>query len=301
VFVQHLRKEGKSNYTLDAFEADLRLVGEFLGDDTPVGQFTTTKLNQFLDWLEHGRGVPCSRKSYARRVTTLKVYFKWLHTINAIPDDPAKPVLQRSGPAPLSDVLSPEQIETALSVTQSMTLKGTNERDYRPELLFRLLLNTGLRKGETALRISLEKTRKNKPDQVPNFIPLLIDDVGRLNPDHPVLMIRQKTKDVYKERRIDLSAEWLVLLDLYLAQYKPEQAIFECAARNLEYILTDIGENARIPFKLSFKVMRWTCAVRDHLNGVDAQNIREKLGLSETSWYETSAKIKLLAEKIQAQ
>ncbi len=51
---------------------------EFFGDDMVLDKFTTTKLNRFMDWIETGRGVPCSRKSYARRVTTLKVFFKFL-------------------------------------------------------------------------------------------------------------------------------------------------------------------------------------------------------------------------------
>ena len=59
--------------------------------------------------MEHGRGVPCSRKTYARRVTTLKVFFKWLHEIGAIPHDPARAVLQRSGPAPLAVILAPDR------------------------------------------------------------------------------------------------------------------------------------------------------------------------------------------------
>jgi len=278
-FVQFLRREGKSDHTIDAFSADLRLVGLCLGEDTPLNQLTTTKLYEFLDWLERGRGVPCSRKSYARRVTTLKVYFRWLHGIGAIRHDPAKAVVQRSGPAPLSYALSWAQIDAAIAFAQTLRWKG--ERDYRPELLFRLLADTGIKKSET--------------------IRLTLDEVDRLNPNRPLLFIRHKSRDVYKERRILLSPDWPELLDLYWQQYQPEKTIFDCTARNLEYILTDIGEGAKIPFKLSFEVMRWTCAVCDFRNGMEEQQIREKLGLSESSWYETSAKIKKLIERIEEQ
>ena len=44
-------------------------------------------------------------------------------------------------------------------------------------------------------------------------------------------------------------------------------------------------------------MLRWTCAVRDYRAGVDPNTIREKLGLSEISWYETFAKIKRLADE----
>ncbi len=277
LFRSHLLREGKSEHTVKAFTADLRLLAEYLGEDTPVGQFTTSGLNRFLDWLEVGRGVPCSRKSYARRVTTLKVYFRWLHGIGAIGHDPAKSVLQRSGPAPLSEVLSPEQIDAALASARSM--KRRDEQDYRPELLLRLLLDTGIKKGET-----MHLTREH---------------IDRTHPRSPLLVVRHKSRNVYKERRLQLDTSWVDLLDLYLEQYNPESAIFDCTARNLEYILSDIGEGAGIPFKVSFEVLRWTCAVRDYRDGMEPQQIREKLGLSETSWYETQGKIRKLAERLE--
>src|SRR5262245_49373803 len=78
LFQQHLIHEGKSEHTVRAFTADLQLLAEYTNEKTPIGRYNTDILNKFLEWLEHERGVPCSRKSYARRVTTLKVYFKWL-------------------------------------------------------------------------------------------------------------------------------------------------------------------------------------------------------------------------------
>src|SRR5215207_1133123 len=150
LFQRELSRAGKTEHTIKAFTSDLQLLGEFAGDGTPLGRFSTTLLNEYLSWLEHGRGVPCSRKSYARRVTTLKVCFKWLHSIHAIPDDPAKPILQRSGPAPLSHVLSPEQADDAIAHTDHV--RRADKPDTRPALLFRLLLDTGIKKSE-AMRI----------------------------------------------------------------------------------------------------------------------------------------------------
>jgi site-specific recombinase XerD len=282
LFKTSLVKEGKSQHTITAFASDLQLLGEFHGDDMPVGRFNTGHLNDFLDWLENGRDVPCSRKSYARRVTTLKVYFKWLHTVGAIPHDPAKAVLQRSGPAPLSDVLSPAQMRDALTAARSMKLRKTGDQDYRPELLFRLLLDTGIKKGET--------------------MTLTLASIDRTNPNMPVLNVRYKVRNVFKERNILLDPDWVKLLDLYADQYgiRDKNAIFDCTARNLEYVLTDVGKAADIPFKLSFEVMRWTSAVRDFRTGMDEEAIRQKLGLSEISWHETGTKIRTLAERLEA-
>ncbi len=275
LFQDYLLKEGKSEHTIKAFTSDLQLLAEHLGDDTPVGRFTTQGLNEFLDWLEHGRGVPCSRKSYARRVTTLKVYFKWLHSLGVIEHDPAKAVLQRSGPAPLAQVLSPEQVQEALAHARS--LRRGDKPDPRPETLFRLLLDTGIKKSET--------------------VALRREHIDRASPDHPVLMIKHKVRNVYKERKIMLDPHWLPLLDEYLAQYTPKNdAIFDCTARNLEYVLSDLSEGAGLP-KMSFEMLRWTCAVRDYRAGMPPDAIRDKLGLSEASWVETHSKIRRLVEQ----
>jgi site-specific recombinase XerD len=272
LFRQYLTKEGKSQHTIKAFIGDMHLLLEYAGDKTPIGEFTTTKLNYYLDWMENKRGIPCSRKSYARRVTTLKVYFKWLKSLKSIPHDPALAVLQRSGPAPLSKVLSPRQIRDVIEIAQ-LQKKG-DEIDHRPELLFQLLLETGIKKSEAGK--------------------LVYGDFDRSDPEHPTVIIRHKTRNVYKERRIDVTPDLIRLLDEYREQYRPKDALFTCTTRNLEYILTALGEGAGVPFKLSFEVMRWTMGVVLWREGVEEDSIRERMGLSQTSWYETSSKIRRL-------
>ncbi|MCS6834467.1 MAG: site-specific integrase [Anaerolineae bacterium] len=277
-FRDYLASEGKSEHTLAAFMADLALLSDYGQEKTPISQFTTRSLNDFLHWMEYERGVPCSRKTYARRVTTLKVFFKWLHSLKALSDDPAKALIQRSGPAPLSDALSPSQVQDAIFAARQF--KRDEVWDARPLFLFQLLLQTGVKKGEA--------------DR------LLLSDFDLSNSQQPVLIVRHKGADVYKERRIAFEPSLVSVLDSYRAQYQPQERVFTCTPRNLEYILTDVGLSAGIPFKLSFEIMRWSCAVRDWRAGVEEEAIREKLGLSKISWYETGDKIrKLVAQQIE--
>ena len=275
-FLAHLRKEGRSEHTITAFSSDLRLVEEFFGGDFPLKDFTTTQLNHFLEWLEHGRGTPCSRKSYARRVTTLKVFFKFLKAERVLRHDPADALLQRSGAAPLQSALAEPEIERLLSYTAS--LRVAESPDPRPDLLVRLLLDTGVKKSE-CMRL--------KPDDV-------IRDESR----RPYLIVRHRSpQNVYRERKIPLDPDWLAVLDEYLAQYQPGAAIFDCTARNLEYILHDVALAAGVSARVSFEILRWTSAVRDHQRGMDSETLREKMGLSRISWRETSQKIAQLAAK----
>ncbi|RMG91952.1 MAG: hypothetical protein D6706_17640, partial [Chloroflexi bacterium] len=250
LFEQHMRDEGFSLNTMKAFASDVRLLGKYLGIGQPIGKIGTKNLNDFLNWLLYERGVPCSPKSYARRVTTLKVFFKWLHDIGAIPADPATAVIQRSVSSPLPVVPTEADLEKALAVTQAIR-QGNREKkpDARPHLLLTLLLQTGIKKSE-AMAI------------VPNHI-------DRTNPEQPILFVRYANPRLrYKERKLPLQADWLPLLDEYLAQYQPPDTLFTCTARNLEYILHDVGEAAGLKKGLlSFENLRWAAALRDWRSG----------------------------------
>ena len=79
------KNSGFSEHTVKAFTGDLRLLQNFHGPDTPIHEIGNDELNQFLYWLQYERGVPCSPKSYARRVTTMKSFFGWLTSIRITP------------------------------------------------------------------------------------------------------------------------------------------------------------------------------------------------------------------------
>lgn len=277
-FQRYLRSEGKTLNTIKGFTSDLHLLCQYFGNDRPLLNLRTSDLNHFLEWLEHGRGQTCSRKSYARRVTTLKVFFKWLEQTRIRTDNPAKAILQRSGPAPLQAIISPYEIETLLSYSNQ--LRSSNKPDTRPALLIQLLLDTGIKKSEC--------------------MELAFEHVVR-NPEQPMLIVRHKDRqNQYKDRHIALGMDWPILLEEYRRQYKVNQIIFPCTARNLEYVLHDTATAAGIQSRVSFEILRWTSAVRDYMKGVDMESLREKMGLSRISWRETSEKIIKIADQQRA-
>lgn len=94
------------------------------------------------------RGIPCSPKSYARRVTSLKVFFAWLRESGVLVMDPAAAVIQNSVTSPLPKIPSADQLTQALAVTQSWRNALPRQKaDARPHLLLTLLLQTGIKKG----------------------------------------------------------------------------------------------------------------------------------------------------------
>ncbi len=277
MFETHMRNEGFAINTMKAFASDVRLLGKYLGIGQPIGKIGTNNLNDFLKWLLEERGIPCSPKSYARRVTTLKVFFGWLHEAGVLPNNPATAVIQRSVKSPLPTIPNETDLEKALAVSQQIRT-GTPEQkpDARPHMLLTLLLQTGIKKGE-AMAI------------VPNHI-------DRSDPDQPMLFIRYANPRLrYKERKLHLEPEWLDLLDEYLAQYEPPDTLFTCTPRNLEYILRDVGDEAGLDRGLlSFENLRWASTMRDWVAKVEPDDIRQKLGLSKITWRETKSKLERL-------
>ena len=275
-----LQDQGRSIYTIKAFKGDLNLLASYLPPGRSVGSITTSDLNHFLKWLQDGRGVPCSPKSLARRITSLKSFFRWLHKNGVLMMDPAEKVVQKSVISPLPTVLTGEEILKITEIVNSQR-EGTKP-DARPAALLLLLLSTGIKKGE-CLGITL------------NHIDLEA-------PDGPILFIRYPNPSYrYKERKIPLSAAWLAVFREYKNQYEPTGQLFPWSPRRLEYLLEDIGEAAGLEKHLSFDMCRWTAALTDWRSGMDTDKIRQKLGISKVQWREIRVKLHKLDLKTEGE
>ncbi len=277
-FETYMEARRFSAHTRQAFRLDMQLLTDYLNPGVTLGEIGTAHLNGFLVWMREQRGVPCNDKTLDRRITTLKVFFGWLAEEKVLDRDPAAPLIHRDVSTPLPDVLDERQVDALISVTQSLREGAEGTRpDARPHLLVTLLLATGIKKSEC--------------------MAIVLNHIERTDPAQPALWIRYAQRSRrHKERRIPLPVWWPALLDEYLEQYHPAGKLFPWTARNLEYVLTDVGERAGIP-RLSFERLRWTCAVRDWQEGMDPEELRRKLGLSEVSWYEVEARLTVLAQR----
>lgn len=280
----YLLGSGMSDHTIVAFLGDIRLLIRFLREidkSQTLESIGTETLNQFLYWLRferkdaEGKHVPCSPKSYARRVTSLKSFFGWLAATEVLTSDPAAVVIQESAQAPLPRILYDAEIERLVRATRDL-LWSPSKPDARPHLLVLLLLQTGLKKGEV--------------------IGIRLEDIDSSNPREPELYVRYEDgRHPHKERKLFLGPAFLPVLNQYLRTYKPQTHLFECSARNLEYVLEDAAHLADIPDGVSFETMRWTSAVRSYRFGTPPDALRQKLGLSTIAWRETFEKIRKLS------
>lgn len=271
-----LEDEGKSIHTVKAFTADLRLLGKFIGGGLSINAIGTHDLKNFLDWMLNHRGVPCSPKTYARRVTSIKSFFRWLNESGVLTHDPAEDVPQQTVLAPLPTVLNPDEVAAALAAADAV--RTADDADARPYTLLALLLETGIKKGEC--------------------LGIHVNHIDLDSADGPILFVRYgDVRKRYKERKLSLSQAWVTAYSAYCVQYDPKDKVFPWSPRRLEYLLEDIGQAAGLEKHLSFDMCRWTSALSDYQSGVDKNKIRQKMGISKIQWREVGKKLARLAAK----
>ena len=176
---------------------------------------------------------------------------------------------------PLPEILYDDAVNAVMRTARDLLWAA--KPDSRPYLLVSLILQTGIKKSEC---MEIELTH-----------------IDLSNTAAPVLYVRYADpRRTLKERKLALGPNFTPAYRQYLREYKPKTHLFECTARNLEYVLADLAALAGLVEGISFEQLRWTCGVRDYRNGMPPERLREKLGLSLISWRETLPKIQKLAK-----
>jgi site-specific recombinase XerD len=157
--------------------------------------------------------------------------------------------------------------------------RQASQPDARYYALLALLLETGIKKNE-CMALS------------PNHLDLD-------SPNGPLLFVRYASpQHRYKERKIPISQDWVNAYYEYQQQYQLGDQIFPWSQRRLEYLLEDLGEEAGLPKHLSFEMCRWTCALNDLASGMEANKVRQKMGLSKIQWREVKLKLQKLGGSV---
>ncbi|RME08898.1 MAG: site-specific integrase [Anaerolineae bacterium] len=183
-------------------------------------------------------------------------------------------MIQKTVRSPLPQVLTPQEMQAVLMAADAF--RRAPKPDLRHFMLVRLLLSTGIKKIEC---LNLH----------PNHIHL---DAA----DGPYLFVRYASPaHRFKERKIPLPADWVEAYPEYARRYNLDRQVFPWSPRRLEYLLEDLSNAAGLEKHLSFSMCRWTCALNDWLSGMEAEKIRQKLGVSKIQWRELSQKLMRLA------
>jgi integrase/recombinase XerD len=286
---QHLARRPLSDNTRKAFLGDARIFARFVSPDSPdaedgargapslpITRLRAEHIREFLADQERG-SVANSPKSIERRLTSLKVFFKWLRDAGHIALDPAEGVAY----APFQDAL-PEALtepEAAAVAAAARALAASDKQELRPLTAILLVLDTGIKKGEC--------------------LALTVDDVALEPPAGPSVAIRYARKHLqFKDRRLPISDETAQAVRDHIARYESRAALFACTGRNLEYLFNRRVAPAAGIQALTFEMLRWTCAVRDFVSGaLSDEQMQIRYGLSPIGWSEMQAKLARLTRQ----
>lgn len=272
-FERSLARRPISENTRKAFIGDARIFARELqgGREARIApsSITAERIKRFLAEQERSTrsGSP---KSIERRLTSLKVLFRWLRDNSYVAIDPAEGVAYRPFVDPLPEYLSDTQAESV--IRSARALADGEKLELRPLTAIRLVLDTGIKKSEC--------------------LNLDVGDIKRENGAAYIRIRYDKPHLRFKERDLAVSPECLATLDEHLARYADRGRLFDCTGRNLEYLLTGkVAPAAGVP-ALTFEMMRWTCALRLYrAREVSEEQLQAHFGLSPLGWTEMAAKL----------
>lgn len=279
-YAKHLERRPISDNTRKAFWGDVSMFAHFImpGDGGNDGEakarpapllstITSDRIREFIAHEERRKNAN-NPKSIERRLTSVKVFFRWLHESGHIAIDPADSVPYKPLVDPLPEYLTEPQATAVMKAARDVAAGG--RFDTRPWAIISIVLETGIKKSEC--------------------LKLTLDDVDR---GPRGVWIRYDKKHLkFKERSLPISQECLNALDAHIQRFQPKGRLFDCTGRNLEYIFNrkvapPAGLNA-----LTFEMLRWTCALRDYRAGdMDEEQLQFKYGLSPLGWSEMEAKL----------
>ena len=243
-FAEHLRKRPISDNTRKAFLGDVRIFAHFMQPE----QFTATRgklalvdikaedIKAFLGSQERS-GIAASPKSIERRLTSLKVFFKWLYEVGYLATDIGDGVAYKPFMDPLPEYLSEREVT---SVVQAARVVASGERlEHRPLTAIMIVLETGIKKAE-CLALTLENIERDE------------------NNNASILIHYESQKLQFKDRRLPLTSECYEVIQSHVQRYETKDSLFDCTGRNLEYIFNrKVAVLSGLP-ALTFEMLRWT-------------------------------------------
>jgi integrase/recombinase XerD len=277
-FDQHLKHRPITENTYKAFVGDVRIFARYMQVEegggmsraVPLASVTSENIRSFLAAQERSR-VASNPKSIERRLTSLKVFFKWLKDAEYISIDPADRVAYKPLQDPLPEYLTDEQASSAVEAAKQ--LAGGDRLETRPLTAIMLVLETGIKKSEC--------------------LALTVSDIeGRDQGGGAIRVLYTRKQMAFKNRTLPISDECLQAVHTHIRHFGIQDKLFDCTGRNLEYIFNrKVAPLAHLA-ALTFEMLRWTCAIRDYRSEqYSTEQLQVRYGLSDIGWLEMQAKL----------
>lgn len=144
-FTRHLRAENKSPSTIVTYGKAVEQLADFLGRDqrpTTIDAVQRADIEAFLVDLQVRGARPAT---VAQRFRSIQQYWKWLAAEGEIPVTPMAGMRPPKIPEEPPPVITPDELRRLLA-----SCDGTSFDDRRDNAILRLLMDTGMRRGELA-------------------------------------------------------------------------------------------------------------------------------------------------------
>jgi integrase/recombinase XerC len=263
-FINYLKTERNySKHTLSNYALDLSFLVAFLGKR----KVDRAAAREYLLELEKKR---YSRRSIARKLSSVRSFFRFLARENVIDKNPFENLLTPKLPKKLPNFLYPEEIKSLFEAPDMKTPKG-----LRDKAIFEVIYGTGLRVMEI-IRINMNDI---------NFDEGEIKVLGKGSKERIVLFgshARRAMQDYLKEGRPQM------------ASGKKNPALFinrrggRLTPRSVERIIVYYTKKAGIAKKVTPHTLRHSFATHLLSGGADLRMVQELLGhvsLSTTQVY----------------
>jgi integrase/recombinase XerD len=319
-YKQELQLRGKSNYTVTCFLSDLKMLGDYVGHDIPVGRITKEHLTAWLMKLKFGESkavtvsnMPVSETSTLETSASETPALETSVPETTVPEVPAHKATTHKPPAPktmarrmtfLKNFFSWLAAEGIISDDPAATLVLERPLPPLPELLspdeIKSLLQAASADPRCYCLVYLVLYAGLKKEEI---MALRVQHVDLLDPHKPQITVHfePSTGKQHRERRLVMPAEFTSIFQKYQAAFDISDTLFPCTDRNLNYILARAVEAAGIQKaadgtnRVTLQLLRDIFAVQQLQDGTSFDTLREKLGLSNEAWLETREKYRRLA------
>ena len=274
-FLDYLQWEKNySRHTLKNYESDLKQFTRYLKVGM-TGEIPLEDLDHITirDFLGHLVGKGNGKRTVARKLSTLRSFFSFLHRKEELPSNPAKLVATPRLPVRTPQVLTIGQMEKLLSLPDLSTNRGQRDR-----AILEVLYGTGVRVGELvglnlaslALREALLRVRgKGKKERLVPFGRPAAQALREYLPIRNRIVQGQRSPRLTEALVVNLRGGRLT-------------------ARSVQRILESYVQRCSSSMSAHPHLLRHTCATHLLNNGADLRSIQELLGhksLSTTQKY----------------
>ncbi len=253
-----------SLHTVKAYNSDITVFLEWLRDREPQNM-TPKDIREYLADIQSKN---FSRTTIARKIATIRTFYRYLYRERLIQSNPADSVKSPRKAKSLPAFLTNKEVDIILNSINTSTPAG-----FRDKTIIELLYATGMRVSE--------------------LCSLNFDDLNLENDEITVL------GKGGKERIVLVSNRAKKMLFDYIETIRPKLANNEELAldsilfvnnngyrlkqRNIHRVLSEIAKKVNIPKKISPHVFRHSFATRLLENGADLRVVQELLGHASIS------------------